>query len=702
MGAKLYSKVLVTLLIISLSGGVMCQNWQWGWAKSTNDSIAGPVIDILHVDGINNLYFRGGYSDSIVFPDTSFFHDVNMYTNNYAIAQYNTSGEFLKAIDLYTWSGNNISYPEVVTDSEMNVYISGSFQERIFFQDTLLVHCNTPYTLQPDIFLIKLNPDNQVVWADLIGGTFQDNLEGIVISNDNNIYIASEHYASSAYPTTVSFFTQDTAYYDNDFVSILKSDTDKNLIWRNEFQGQVTGDFFMGADSNVHFQGHTFYNIVIEGDTIFNPYNPNNYQPEFIISYDTGGNLLQAKLIDYKIRIYDIQITNNGNYYLSAAIIDTLVLNNDTIIVQPNHYNNIIMKLDNDFEVLWYKNFIQEPDQLINSFRLNLINENLVFNSICTNNIQFEDTLMSLGDDMEVIIGEYIPNGELIDIIATNSTGDLLSGYSIVDNCDDIIITGYFKGSAIFNQDTLSANIAGSYDSFISKLSAKEPYSIDLGSDTSVCGDYLIIGPLGYSIYSWNDSLSYENSYIASQSGPYFFGCSNDDGCWLYDTIIINILPDFEIELGSDTMIALNDTITFSVTDTFDSYLWSDGSTSSLMPIIGSDYGLGKHTIWVEVFDGQCYAIDSVNIYVIDNSSIEELSNSTIYIYPNPAEKTLNVINNCNLTIESVTIYNLSGLKLISTKLVNQYIDIEKLHTGIYIVEIVTNKSTFRIKLLIK
>ena len=56
-----------------------------------------------------------------------------------------------------------------------------------------------------DLFFVKLNAENEVVWADIVGGTYGDDLQGIVITDEDEIYIATSHYGGIESPTTVTF-----------------------------------------------------------------------------------------------------------------------------------------------------------------------------------------------------------------------------------------------------------------------------------------------------------------------------------------------------------------------------------------------------------------------------------------------------------------------------------------------------------------
>lgn len=93
--------------------------------------------------------------------------------------------------------------------------------------------------------------------------------------------------------------------------------------------------------------------------------------------------------------------------------------------------------------------------------------------------------------------------------------------------------------------------------------------------------------------------------------------------------------------------------------------------------------------------------------YVIEHSALGikkfDLNNS-IKIYPNPASKEINIVNNLSLKVESVKIFNLIGQKitrnLISEN--NSSIDISHLQKGIYFLEIQLENNAVSFKKFIK
>lgn len=64
--------------------------------------------------------------------------------------------------------------------------------------------------------------------------------------------------------------------------------------------------------------------------------------------------------------------------------------------------------------------------------------------------------------------------------------------------------------------------------------------------------------------------------------------------------------------IGNDTILAMNDKIILDAGSGFESYFWNDGSTYQTLTI--SDSG----SYWVNVFNGQCYNSDTINIEPIN------------------------------------------------------------------------------------
>ena len=71
-------------------------------------------------------------------------------------------------------------------------------------------------------------------------------------------------------------------------------------------------------------------------------------------------------------------------------------------------------------------------------------------------------------------------------------------------------------------------------------------------------------------------------------------------------------------------------------------------------------------------------------------------------IYPNPAKNELFILSNNSQTIKEINIYNHVGQQVLHEKRITNTIDVSKLQQGMYIIELVSNESRIREKLIIR
>jgi len=692
-------KILSSILIIfsisfQLTLHAQSNNWEWDWAYNSNDSAVGPVLSIISSDRMNNYYFYAPYVTDIYFPDTSFHHSGN-YSSNCVIAKYNTNGKLLNTLDIYTMPNLGIRNVESVTDYDKNVYIAGSFQERIFFQNTYLNHGNNPYIEHPDVFILKLNQDYEVIWADIISGSFQDRMDGIAISQDEKIYIATSHYGTISAPTTVSYLSQDTVSFNTNFISVTQFNTDKSINWRRDVLGVGFEYLRMGKDGNIYLFGNALQNIIIDDDTLFNPNNPVGGNCSFVVSFSPTGQVLQKRFLDPKIYNIDFIANADGTHYLSGYIIDTAVFNQDTLINPPNYTKLYIAKTDHDFNYIWYKIYEERNSDWEGYFKLNSLNNKAIFTINIKRDFEFCDTLLHLGVLQSHIIGMLNTNGDLVNIKSIKRVSSISSNKTFLDQCSKLVFGFYFMGTAYLGEDTVKSFKHTETDGLLARLSLEQQEPFSLGKDTTVCNQLTIFGPENYQYYLWNDSIENESSLTVSQSGEYNLAYSNNNICWQYDTIFIQIDESFQISLGLDTLIKLTDSIQFILGNDYDSYLWSDGTETNTMLAVGSQYGVGDFPIWVNVTKGVCEGSDTISLKIVDGSGIAEINNQLINISPIPCHDVLNIsFKNTPSYKHKLLIFNLNGRLLQKLILKNKktILNVENLKTGHYILLIEDSK----------
>lgn len=147
------------------------------------------------------------------------------------------------------------------------------------------------------------------------------------------------------------------------------------------------------------------------------------------------------------------------------------------------------------------------------------------------------------------------------------------------------------------------------------------------GSDKNTCsGDSVQLGgnptsPIG-STYIWSPSLNLNNTTIpnptvfSTVTTTYIVRTSNDT-CSGIDSVLVNVLPEPNLVLSSDTFTCITDSIQISATG-IGSFLWNNGSSLSDSTIANPIAFPNTSTVYIVTLTdiNFCTAIDSINVEV--------------------------------------------------------------------------------------
>lgn len=707
MKKMIYCSFLTMVLLIGLSQKSNSQSWDWyqdpqvGFANR---------LQVMDQDFYNNYYLRGQYYDTIFFTDTAFYHPDNTHGTYEAIAKYNVNGEFIKAVDFYSLPNRILTYTNVQIDSESNIYVAGGFQDSLFCNELVLNHGGVPNTFVPDAYIVKLDNDLNIVWADIISGDLQENVLDIQITDDDRIFIATNHISGGIVDSENVFLGQDTTFHDFDFLSITRINSDKAIVWNREVEGKINGNMSIGEDGNVHFFGRSWSNIFIDQDTLFNPHghdNPPESYCSFELIYNQEGELLKAQFIDNELYYFDGYFDIEGNLYTTAQIYDTVLFEGDTLYGYEGGPNFVLVKMNPQREVEWYKKFVA-VDSYFHMGRIPILiqDDKLVFILSAVNDFYIDDLLISSEHPDKSIIGEINKLGELNWYLTVQSNQSVNISNFIFDNCGNILLNGAYSGDAYFQNNTLNMNSKDNVNLFFGKIIFKTPMTNFMGNDSAFCDSHLLTAPSNFQYYLWNDSLSQQSSILVNKSEMFQVAIGDEEGCWEYDTISIEIQDGFSFDLGSDTTILINDTIFINAPDDmeYDSYLWSNGASSEEMVIIGNQYGIGSFPIWLQLNSGVCMASDTIILTVEDGSWMSEYQKN-FQVYPIPSDQQIFIKwedwNSEQIRYEIIDIYGRHLMQGSVQKGV-QKIDISILKKGNYFLKITEKNHTISVVKLIR
>jgi len=131
---------------------------------------------------------------------------------------------------------------------------------------------------------------------------------------------------------------------------------------------------------------------------------------------------------------------------------------------------------------------------------------------------------------------------------------------------------------------------------------------LDLGTDTTLCQGASITLNAACSgcAYLWNNGSTLP-TLLANQNGQYKVAVRKGS-CNLTDSIVLTVQPIPQVNLGSDFASCFNEPLVLEVADTFNAYLWNDGTLTYRNTIVGPG------TYWVSVTHGLCQSFDTVHI----------------------------------------------------------------------------------------
>lgn len=180
-------------------------------------------------------------------------------------------------------------------------------------------------------------------------------------------------------------------------------------------------------------------------------------------------------------------------------------------------------------------------------------------------------------------------------------------------------------------------NLCGTASDTI-KVSFRDLPTVSLGNDTSFCSGSTAtfsVTPVAGNTYLWSTGSSSTSIQVTSP-GTYWIRATNICGSASDTAKVLNVFTSPVVDLGQDSGLCVNRTITLSsnITGTF---LWSTGATTS--SIQASNIG----TYWLQVTDANgCRDKDSVTIFRINNPLIS-LGGDTAICYT--ASVTIGTVN---------------------------------------------------------
>ena len=453
------------------------------WAKN----FSGTNLDwgnSLATDSEGNVYTTGRFENTVNFdPGAGTFNLTSAGFEDIFISKLDSQGNFLWA---HKFGSTGFDFgTSIVTDSVGDVYTTGSFQGTIDFDPGVGTFNLTSAAGGPDIFISKLDPQGNFLWAKSFGGLLVDSSNSLATDSVGNVYTTGSFQDTADFdPGAGTFFLTPTGEED---IFISKLDSQGNFLWARNF-GSSSVDSGIGlATDRV---GNVYTTGIFSGTVDFDPgagtFNLTSAGQGniFISKLDSQGNFLWAKSFggsDGSDSGIDLAIDREGNVYTVGRFVGTADFDPGAgtfNLTSTGIADIFISKLDSQGNFLWAQNL---GNVIINTGGDNIIDIDSEGNVYITGSFfgtvdfdpgagTFNLTSASVGYD--AFISKFDSQGNFLR--AQNFGGDGTLGLGLdTDSEGNVYTTGLFYGSADFDPGAGTFNLtsAGESDIFISKLS---------------------------------------------------------------------------------------------------------------------------------------------------------------------------------------------------------------------------------------
>lgn len=288
------------------------------WGACTQSDFTNEAT-AMAIDAQNNVYTAGYITGESAFGSNVTFSSAQGNGDIY-VAKYSPQGTLLW-VKKYGGSFSDRAY-DIKVDGQGNILVTGQFFGTVNFDGNTVQSVNN----SKDIFLIKMTPASDVLWAISEGGPMAENVYALAIDNQNNIILTGQFQGTAQIAgqtfTSVVNPNLGTPSYDL-FVS--KYDSNGNPLWAlngaapYEDRGMA---LVTDSQNNIYVSGQFSDTLQFAGQTINNM----GYNVGFLAKLSPTGSLLWFnRMTGGMVLPYDLAINAQGEVHVCGDFLGSLI-----------------------------------------------------------------------------------------------------------------------------------------------------------------------------------------------------------------------------------------------------------------------------------------------------------------------------------------------------------------------------------------
>lgn len=345
------NRLYLTLLLIHLgASNVFAQTMVWSNVIAGQSEEYGNAIAIDH---LGNVVTTGSFRTIC-------------YGSGFALSSYGQSDIFVQKLSpdgavvwVTQFGGVNTDIGHsLVTDSLGNIYIAGTFIGTVFFGNESL------NSGSGNFFLLKLNPDGEVVWRKTIPGTSTDKPK-LAIDSGDNLYLTGAFEGNRTFNATTL-----NSYNGRGYLTKISSNS-SDIIWTKQFGSgnSLNGTPVVINVTTTHLAVDGLNNIYVTGcfaghgrfgtQTVLSP---NSLPNTYILKINDQGVFQWTKFYTGWSEGTSIVVDSANNIYTAGKYAGSVLMNNTTYTTQPSIFSIYLEKFNSNGDLVWFKNYNMNSD----------------------------------------------------------------------------------------------------------------------------------------------------------------------------------------------------------------------------------------------------------------------------------------------------------------------------------------------------
>jgi hypothetical protein len=611
------------------------------------------------------------------------------------------------------------------TDAAGNVYLTGYFSGTVDFDPNGGTFNLTSNSGSQEIFVCKLSPAGNFLWAKSFSGPMPDWATSITTDASGNVYVTGIFQGTVDFDPGAAVFNMTTAGGPDVF--LFKLTNAGNLVWAIKF-GSTALDQAKGvavdASGNVYITGSAGASFDADpGISVF-PLNGN-----YLIKMSSAGNFIWARLIGGMSTC--LAVDGSGNIYITgqfSGTVDFDPLGTTVNLTSAGSLDVFVSKFTPAGVLTWARRMGGTGNEMAAGIAADAAGNVHTIGSF--DGVSDFDpgtgvynlTSLAGGMGVDTYISKLSASGTFVWAKFIGGTSGALGRSIDLDASGNVYTTGSFSGTVDFNPGTATNNITASGgETFLSKLNTSGNYvwAYHFSTGTNVNGMSVVIDPWGGIIASGQFSGTGDFNPYSGIANLTSNGTYNIYVLKLYVSPLPIELLTFEAIQNKTAVDITWQTATETNNDFFTIEKSKDGNE---FEEIGNADGAGNSTTVLKYSFTDDKPYTGISYYRLKQTDFNgEFSYSKIVAvritnaennvvaYPNPFHDKLTVaINSEDNLPYTLILTDLAGRVLLSNEVITEYgfnsyeINAWYLAKGIYLLEVKSQHSSWITKVVLE